>query len=51
MKDMKFEAVSSVQQSMIRELKMIRQEAFSQALESLYERYKSCAEADGDCIE
>jgi hypothetical protein len=30
-----------------RELKAIREEAFSRAFDSLYERCKRCAEADG----
>jgi hypothetical protein len=35
MKDMRFEAVSSIQQTVTRELKTIREEEFSQAFQSL----------------
>jgi hypothetical protein len=51
MKGTRFEAVSSVQQTVTRELKAIREEAFSRALDSLYERCKLCAEAGGDYTE
>jgi hypothetical protein len=37
MKGMRFETVSSIQQTVTRELKAIREEAFSQAFDSLYE--------------
>jgi hypothetical protein len=50
MKGMKFEVVSSIQQTVTRELKAIREEAFSRAFVSLYERRKRCAEVGGDCI-
>jgi hypothetical protein len=45
MKLTRFEAVSPIQQTVTRELKAIREEAFSQALDSLYEPRKRCAEA------
>jgi hypothetical protein len=48
MKVTRFEAVSSIQQTVTRELKAIREEAFSWAFHSLYER---CAEAAGAYIE
>jgi hypothetical protein len=47
----RFEAVSYIRQTMTRELKTIREEAFSRALVSLYERCKHCAEVSGDYIE
>jgi deoxyribose-phosphate aldolase len=47
---MRFEAVSSIQQTVTRELKAIREEAFFRAFDWLYERYKRCAEAGGDYI-
>jgi hypothetical protein len=37
-KGTRFEAVSSIQQTATRDLKVIREEAFSLALDSLYER-------------
>jgi hypothetical protein len=40
MKGTRFGDVSSTQQTMTRELKAIREEAFSRAFDSLYERYK-----------
>jgi hypothetical protein len=49
-KDTRFKAVSSIQQTMTRELKAIWEEAFSRAFDSLYERCKRCAEAGGDYI-
>jgi hypothetical protein len=51
MKGTRFEAVSPLQQTVTRELKAIREEAFSRAFDSLYERCKRCAEAGGDYIE
>jgi hypothetical protein len=51
MKGTRFEAVSSIQQTVTRELKAMRDEAFSRASDSLYERCKRCAEAGGDYIE
>jgi hypothetical protein len=51
MKRTGFEAVSSIQQTVTRELKPIREEAFTRAFDSLYERCKPCAEAGGDYIE
>jgi hypothetical protein len=50
MKRTRFEAVSSIQQTVMRELKAIWEEGFSQALDSFYERRKR-AEASGDYIE
>jgi hypothetical protein len=44
MKGTRFEAVSSIQQTVTKELKTIREEAFSLAFDSLYERCKRCAE-------
>jgi hypothetical protein len=37
MKGMKFEALSSIQQTVTMELKAIREEAFAQTFDSLYE--------------
>jgi histone-lysine N-methyltransferase SETMAR len=51
MKGTRFEAASSIQQTVTRELKAIREGAFSRAFDSLYERCKRCAEAGGDYIE
>jgi transposase len=51
MKGTRFEAVSSIQQTVTRELKAIGEEAFSRAFDSLYERCKYCEEAGGDYIE
>jgi hypothetical protein len=51
MKGTRLEAVSWTQQTISRELKAIREEALSRALDSLYERCKLCAEAGGDYIE
>jgi hypothetical protein len=51
MKGTRFEAVSSIQQTIMRELKAIRDEAFSRAFDSLYELRKPCKEAGGDYIE
>jgi hypothetical protein len=48
MKGTIFEAISSIQQTVTRELKVIREEAFSRVFDSLYERYKRCAGAGGD---
>jgi hypothetical protein len=47
MKGTRFEAVSSTQQTMTRELKAKREEAFSRAFDLLYERYKRSAERAG----
>jgi hypothetical protein len=47
----RFEAGSSIQHTVMRELKAIQKEAFSQAFDSLYERCKRCAEAGGYYIE
>jgi hypothetical protein len=46
-----FEAVSSSQQTVTREIKAIREAAFSRVFDSLYERCKRCVEVDGDYIE
>jgi hypothetical protein len=51
MKGTKFEAVSSIQQAVTRELKAILEESFPRAFDSLHERCKRCAEAGGDYIE
>jgi hypothetical protein len=51
MKETRFEAVLSIQQAMVRELKAIREEAFFRAFDSLHEQWKCCAESGGDCIE
>jgi hypothetical protein len=51
MKGTRFEAVSSIQPTVTRELKAIREEAFSWAFDSLHELCKRCAEAGGDYIE
>jgi hypothetical protein len=51
MKGTKFEAVSSIQQTVTRELQAIREEAFSQGFNSLCEQCKRSAEAGGDYIE
>jgi hypothetical protein len=45
MKGTKFEAVSSIQQIVTRELKAIWEEAFSRSFYSLYKRCKFCVEA------
>jgi hypothetical protein len=47
----RFKAVSSIQQSVTRELKAIGGERVSRAFDSLYERYKRWAEAGGNYIE
>jgi hypothetical protein len=44
MKGMRFEAVSMIQQTVTRELKAIKEQAFSQAFDSLYEQCICCAE-------
>jgi hypothetical protein len=51
MKGTGFEAVSLIQQTVMRELKAIREEAFTWALNSLYEQCNCCAEAGRDYIE
>jgi hypothetical protein len=48
---MRFEAISSIQQTAMRELKAIWEEVFSQAFNSLFERCKRCAEVGGDYTE
>jgi hypothetical protein len=48
MKGTRFEAVSSIQQTVTRKLKAIQEEAFSRAFNSLYECCKCCAEAGRD---
>jgi hypothetical protein len=47
----RFEAVSSIQRTVMSELKVTRKEAFSRAFNSLYERCKHCAEVGGECTE
>jgi hypothetical protein len=51
MKGMGFEAVSLIQETVMRELKAIREEVFSRAFDLLYELCKYCAEVGGDYIE
>jgi hypothetical protein len=51
MKGARFEAVPSIQQTVTRELKAVREEAFSRTFDSLYERCKRCGEAGGDYTE
>jgi transposase len=51
LKGTRFEAVSSVQQFVTRELKAILEEAFSRAFDSLCEQCKRYAEAGRDYIE
>lgn len=51
MKGTRFETVSSIQPPVMRELKAVREEAFSRAFDSLYERCIRCVEAGGDCVE
>jgi hypothetical protein len=51
MKGTKSEAVSSIQPTVSRELKAIREEAFSRALDLLYERCKGYEEAGSDCVQ
>jgi hypothetical protein len=51
MKGMRFEVVSLIQQTVTRELKAIREEVFSEALDSLYERCKCSTEAGMDYSE
>jgi histone-lysine N-methyltransferase SETMAR len=51
MKGTRFEAVSSTQHTVTRELNAILEEAFSRAFDSLYERCKFSAEAGGEYIE
>jgi hypothetical protein len=48
---MGFEAVLLIQQTVMRELKAIREEAFSWAFDLLYELCKHCAEAGRGYIE
>jgi transposase len=51
MKGTRFEAVSSIQQTVTIELKGKGEGAFSRSLDSLYERCKRFAAVGGDCIE
>jgi hypothetical protein len=50
-KGTRFEFVSAIPQTVTRELKVTREEAFSRAFDSMYEQCKRCAEAGGDYIE
>jgi transposase len=50
MKGTRFEAVSSIQHTVTRQLKAIRVQAFSWAFDTLYERCKRCVGAGGDHI-
>jgi hypothetical protein len=47
----RFEAVSSIPETVTRELKAIQEETLSRAFDSLYERSKRCAEMGGGFIE
>jgi hypothetical protein len=51
MKWARFQAVSSIQQTVARGLKAVREEAFPRAFDSLYEWCERYAEAGGDYIE
>jgi hypothetical protein len=51
MNGMRFEAVSSIQQTVTKELKAIWEEALSQAFDLLYEQCKHCVEVGRDYIE
>jgi hypothetical protein len=51
MKGTRFEAVSSIQQIVTKELKAIIEELFSRSFDSLCERYEGCVEAGGNFIE
>jgi hypothetical protein len=51
MKQIRFEAVSSIQQIVTRELKGIQEEVFSWAFNLLYEQCKRCAEVGGSYSE
>jgi hypothetical protein len=51
MKGTRFEAASSSQQTVTRQLKAIREEEISRPFNSLYDRCKRCVEAGGDYIE
>jgi hypothetical protein len=51
MKGMRFVAVSSIQQTVTRELKAMREEAFSTEFDLLCEQCKHCVELGGDYIE
>jgi hypothetical protein len=48
---MRFEAVSSIQQTVMRELKATWEEVFSQAFDPLYEPCKHCMEVGRDYME
>jgi hypothetical protein len=50
MKGIRFEAATSIQETLTREIKVIREVAFSRALNPLYEQRK-CTEVGGDYIE
>jgi hypothetical protein len=50
MKGTRLEAVSSIQQTVTRELKAKREEAFSRVFDLLYEGRKCCAGAGRDYI-
>jgi hypothetical protein len=50
MKRTRFEAASLIQETLMREIKVIQEEAFSRALNPLSEQRK-CTEVDGDYIE
>jgi hypothetical protein len=51
LKGTRFKTVSSIKQTVMRELKAISEEAFSQAFDSLYELCKHCSKEGGDDTE
>jgi hypothetical protein len=51
MKGTRFEAVSSIQRNVTRELKEMQEEAFSRVFNSLYGQCKQCAKAGREYIE
>jgi hypothetical protein len=51
MKGTRFEAVSSIQQTVTRELKEMQEEVFSLVFNSFYEQCEHCAKAGGKLIE
>jgi hypothetical protein len=50
MKETRFEAISLIQQIVMSELKLIREEEFFGAFNSFYERCKYCVEAWGTIL-
>jgi hypothetical protein len=51
MKETRFEAISSIQQTVTKEMKAMREEAFSREFDPLYERCKRGTETGGDYVE